>query len=331
MRGWAKRWPTWGSNKGMEDSQHRPVLLAEVLQYLNCQPGRIYVDGTVGSGGHARAILDQSSPTGKLIGLDWDEQAIRRARENLAVFGKRVELHKGDFKDLKTVLEALSLVGVDGILLDLGVSTEQLEDRERGFSFRWDAPLDMRMSQDTKITARDLLRKLSVQEMADRFRQYGEERWANRIARAIDRRRQRKLLRTTNELIEVIEESVPARRGRIRPATRVFQALRIAVNDELDNLKAFLGEAPTLLLPGGRLCIISFHSLEDRIVKKHFRQWAKTAQRESPDFRILTRKPVIPSYEEVVQNPKARSAKLRAVERISEITAKGGKDGRSDL
>jgi 16S rRNA (cytosine1402-N4)-methyltransferase len=315
----------------MEDSQHRPVLLAEVLEYLNCQPGRIYVDGTVGSGGHARAILEQSSPTGRLIGLDWDEQAIGRAQENLAVFGKRVELHKRDFKDLKTVLESLSLVGVDGILLDLGVSTEQLEDRERGVSFRWDAPLDMRMSQDTKITARGLLRELPVPEMSAIFREYGEERWANRIARAIARRRQSKPLRTTRELVEVIEESVPARRGRIHPATRVFQALRIAVNDELNNLKAFLGQSANLLLPGGRLGIISFHSLEDRIVKEHFRQWAKAAEKESPRFRILTRKPVVPSYEEVVRNPKARSAKLRAVERISESTTEGGGDGRSDL
>jgi 16S rRNA (cytosine1402-N4)-methyltransferase len=315
----------------MEDSQHRPVLLAEVLKYLNCQAGRVYVDGTVGSGGHARAILEQSSPTGKLIGLDWDEQAIDRARENLAVFGKRVELHKGNFRDLKAVLEAFSLLGVDGILLDLGVSTEQLEDRERGFSFRWDAPLDMRMSQDTTITARDLLRQLSVQEMADSFRQLGEERFAKRIAKAIARRRQSQSLRTTRELVEVIEDSVPARRGRIHPATRVFQALRIAVNDELNNLKAFLGQSADLLLPGGRLCVISFHSLEDRMVKEHFRQWAKATGRESLGFRVLTPKPVVPSYEEVVRNPKARSAKLRAVERISESTIKGGGDGRSDL
>jgi 16S rRNA (cytosine1402-N4)-methyltransferase len=315
----------------MEDSQHCPVLLAEVLEYLNCQPGRVYVDGTVGSGGHARAILDQSSPTGKLIGLDWDERAIGRARENLAVFGKRVQLQKRDFKELRTVLESLSLAGVDGILLDLGVSTEQLEDRERGISFRWDAPLDMRMSQDIKVTARDLLRKLSVREMADIFRQYGEERWANRIAKAIARRRQSKPLRTTHELVEVIEESVPARRGGIHPATRVFQALRIAVNDELNNLKTFLGEAASLLLPGGRLCVISFHSLEDRIVKEHFRHWAKAAEREPPGFRLLTRKPVVPSYGEVVQNPRARSAKLRAIEKASGRTTERGRDGRSDL
>ena len=315
----------------MEESAHRPVLLAEVLEYVNCRPGRIYVDGTLGSGGHARAILEKSSPTGRLIGLDWDEQAIIRARKNLAVFEKRAELHSRGFQDLKTVLEGLSLAGVDGILLDLGVSTEQLEDRDRGLSFRWEAPLDMRMSQDTEITAEDLLARLSAQEMADTFRQYGEERWANRIARAIVRRRQSKPLRTTRDLVGVIEGSVPIHRGRIHPATRVFQALRIAVNDELNHLKIFLGQAAGLLLPGGRLCIISFHSLEDRIVKEHFRQWAKAGEGESPRFRILTRKPVVPSHEEVVRNPKARSAKMRAIERISESTTEGGRDGRSDL
>lgn len=315
----------------MEGSQHRPVLLPEVLEYLNCQPGRVYVDGTVGSGGHARAILERSSPTGRLFGLDWDGQAIRRAQENLAVFGKRVELQKGNFKDLKTVLESFSPVGVDGILLDLGVSTEQLEDRERGFSFRWEAPLDMRMSRDTKVTARDLLQKLSVPEMSDIFRQYGEERWANRIVRAIARQRQIKPLRTTRELVELIEKSAPGRRGRIHPATRIFQALRIAVNDELDNLKAFLGQSTDLLLPGGRLCIISFHSLEDRIVKEHFRQWAKGQNGESPHLRILTPKPVVPSSGEVFANPRARSAKLRAAEKIAESTTKGGGDGRSGL
>lgn len=315
----------------MEGSQHRPVLLPEVLVYLNCQPGRVYVDGTVGSGGHARAILERSSPTGRLVGLDWDEQAIRRAQENLAVFGKRVELQKGNFKDLKTVLESFSPVAVDGILLDLGVSTEQLEDRERGFSFRWEAPLDMRMSRDTKITARDLLQELSVSEMSNLFRQYGEERWANRIARAIARRRQIKPLRTTRELVDLIEKSVPRRRGRIHPATRIFQALRIAVNDELDNLRAFLEQSTDLLLPGGRLCIISFHSLEDRIVKEHFRQWAKGRNGESPHLCILTPKPVVPSSGEVFANPRARSAKLRAAEKIPKSTTKGGGDGRSDL
>ena len=302
----------------MEGSRHFPVLLPEILEYLACQPDRVYVDGTLGGGGHARAILEQSSPTGRLIGLDWDEQAIQRAKENLAGFGNRVELQKENFKDLRWVLKSLSLTAVHGILLDLGVSTEQLEDREKGFSFRWDGPLDMRMSRETKITAQDLLQKLSVWEISGILRQYGEERWANRISRAIGRQRQTRAIQTTRELVEVIEKSVPFHRGRIHPATRTFQALRIAVNDELGNLKTFLTECSDLLFPGGRLCIISFHSLEDRIVKNHFRQWAKGPEGGSPSFRILTPKPVVPSSAEVLSNPKARSAKLRVAEKLSE-------------
>ena len=314
----------------MEGSRHLPVLLTEILEYLDCQPDRVYVDGTIGSGGHARAILERSSPTGRLIGLDWDEQAICRARENLAGFRDRVELRKENFKDLRRILESLSLTAVHGILLDLGVSTEQLEDREKGFSFRWDGPLDMRMSRETNLTARDLLQKLSVREMSDTFRDYGEERWANRIAKAIDRQRQTRGVQTTGELVEVIKKSIPFQRGRLHPATRTFQALRIAVNDELGNLETFLSDCPDLLFPGGRLCIISFHSLEDRIVKGHFRQWSKEQGGGSPSFRILTPKPVVPSSAEVLSNPKARSAKLRVAEKLSQ-NMKGGKDGRSSL
>jgi 16S rRNA (cytosine1402-N4)-methyltransferase len=313
----------------MEGSRHLPVLLAEVLEYLNCQPGRVYVDGTVGSAGHARAILERSSPSGRLIGLDWDEQAIQRAQRNLAGFSNRFELRRENFKDLRSVLKSLFLIRVDGILLDLGVSTEQLENQEKGFSFRWEAPLDMRMSRETKMTAQDLLRKLSISEMSGILRQYGEERWASRIARAIVRQRKTKPIHTTRQLVEVIERSIPFHRGRIHPATRTFQALRIAVNDELGNLQAFLADCADLLSPGGRLCIISFHSLEDRMVKNHFRQWAKTAIGSHP-FRILTPKPVVPSSAEVFSNPSARSAKLRAVEKLSE-SLKGGRNGGSDL
>jgi len=294
----------------MGDPGHLPVLLQEVIEYLKCQPDGIYVDGTVGSGGHAEAILERSSPTGKLIGLDWDEEAIQRARKKLALFGRRVELREKNFKDLRRVLELLSVQAVDGILLDLGVSTEQLEDRERGFSFRWEGPLDMRMSRETKITAQDLLQLLSVSELSEILRQYGEERWANRIAKAIVRRRQTEPIHTTRELLQVLEKSLPRpfHRGRIHPATRTFQALRIAVNEELNNLQTFLDQCPDLLHPGGRLCIISFHSLEDRIVKDHFRRWAS--------FRTLTPKPVVPSSEEVFLNPRARSAKLRVAEKL---------------
>ena len=166
----------------MEQPQHLPALFSEVLEYLDCQPGKVYVDGTVGSGGHSRGILDKSSPTGKLIGLDWDEEALGRARKNLSSFGGRVELIRANFKDLRSVLDSLSISGVDGILLDLGVSTEQLESRDRGFSFRWEAPLDMRMSQETPITAQDLLQNLSSEEIGTLLQEYGEERWARRIA-----------------------------------------------------------------------------------------------------------------------------------------------------
>jgi 16S rRNA (cytosine1402-N4)-methyltransferase len=314
----------------MEKAQHAPVLLREVLQYLNCQPNRIYVDGTVGSGGHARAILEVTSPTGRLIGMDWDKEAIGRARENLSSFGRRVELREGNCKDLKSVLEELSIHAVDGILLDLGLSTEQLEDEGRGFSFLRNGPLDMRMSREGRVTAQDLLRRLSVGEMSRILRGYGEERWAGRIAKAVVRRRQTAPLRTTGELVDVIRRSVPARRGRIHPATRTFQALRIAVNEELQNLETFLQQGQDLLNPGGRLVILSFHSLEDRLVKNHFRQWAKGAEGNPPLFSILTRKPVVPSYAEVLANPQARSAKLRAVEKNFENT-QGRKDGGSDL
>ncbi len=299
----------------MEGSGHLPVLVEEVLEYLDCRPDRIYVDGTVGSGGHSRRILERSSPTGRLIGLDWDEEAIERARENLHLFEERVWLRKGNFKKLSSVLMSLSIPAVDGILLDLGVSTEQLESRERGFSFRWEAPLDMRMSQETETTAQDLVGGLSPSDLEALLREYGDERWAGKIARNIVRRRQTAPIRTTGELVRVIEQSVPRPRGRIHPATRTFQALRISVNEELDNLKALLDTAPDFLRSKGRLCIISYHSLEDRIVKNLFRQWTRGGKGEEKPFALLTPKPVCPAAEEVTRNPRARSAKLRAVQK----------------
>jgi 16S rRNA (cytosine1402-N4)-methyltransferase len=213
-------------------------------------------------------------------------------------------------------LESLSIPGVDGILLDLGVSTEQLESRERGFSFRWEAPLDMRMSRETRITAQDLVQRLPAAELELLLREWGEERWARRISRSIVRQRQKAPLRTTRELVEVVERSVPRQRLRIHPATRTFQALRIRVNEELNNLNTFLAEGPGLLNPGGRMCILSYHSLEDRIVKNHFREWARGKDQGSPTVRLLTPKPMIPSEEEISRNPRARSAKLRAVEKL---------------
>jgi 16S rRNA (cytosine1402-N4)-methyltransferase len=300
----------------MEEIRHLPVLLEEVLKVLDCRSGRVYVDGTVGGGGHSREILERSSPAGKVIGLDWDEEALERARKNLSPFAGRFELRRANYTDCKSVLESLSIPGVDGILLDLGVSSEQLESRDRGFSFRWDAPLDMRMSQETMTTAQDLVRKLPAAELETLLREFGEERWARRIARNIVRRRQKAPLRTTRELVEVIERSVPPQRRGIHPATRTFQALRISVNEELNNLEAFLADAPELLNPGGRLCIISYHSLEDRIVKNHFREWARGEGRKNPPFALLTPKPVVPSAEEISRNPRARSAKMRAIEKL---------------
>jgi len=299
----------------MEGRGHQPVLVEEVLRYLDCRADRIYVDGTVGSGGHSRKILERSSPAGRLIGLDWDEEAVERARKNLHPFEGRVVLRKGNFKNLGSVLKSLSIPAVDGILLDLGVSMEQLESRERGFSFRWESPLDMRMSQEARITAQALVEKSSLSDLEALLREYGEERRARQIARNIVRRRQRAPIHTTGELVKAIEQSVPGPRGRIHPATRTFQALRISVNQELDNLKAFLDVAPDLLRSKGRLCIISYHSLEDRIVKNLFRRWTRGGKGEEKPFALLTPKPVGPAAEEVSRNPRARSAKLRAVEK----------------
>jgi 16S rRNA (cytosine1402-N4)-methyltransferase len=309
---------------------HRPVLLAEVIAYLKCEPGRIYVDATVGRGGHSWEILQRSSPTGKLIGLDWDERALDQARKNLEAFGDRVELRPENFRNLGKVLDAMAIRTVDGILADLGLSSEQLEDRERGFSFRWEAPLDMRMSRETMRRAEDFLRDLSVEEIAAILRDYGEERWAGRIARAIARRRELGPIRSTTELVETIVRSAPFRRGKIHPATRSFQALRIAVNDELGNLHQFLRGCEDRLNPGGRLGVISYHSLEDRIVKNQFRRWARREGGGPPSFRILTPKPVTPSRAEVVSNPRARSAKLRVIEKLSP-NPQGGQNGGSGL
>jgi len=295
-----------------------PVLLEEVLTYLDCRSGKTYVDGTVGRAGHSLAILERSSPDGQLIGLDWDEEALDRAGTLLAPFGSRFRLLKNNFRDLPSVLQTLAIPKVDGILLDLGVSTEQLESAERGFSLRLNGPLNMRMNQELKTNARDLLQRLSVDELARIIREYGQERWARRIARRIVEERKRRPLETTKDLAEIIRRSVPFSRGRIHPATRTFQALRIQVNEELRHLEAFLEEGPEVLNPSGRLAIISFHSLEDRIVKGQFRRWAGGPRGERRDFRIVTPKPVIPSAEEIARNPKARSAKLRVLERLGE-------------
>jgi len=300
----------------MEDSRHIPVMLEEVLSWLVREGGRIYLDCTVGYSGHAEKLLEASGPKSRLIGLDRDAVAIAASRERLAHFGDRVLLLHGHFVDLKQHLVTSGIGQVDGILFDLGVSSPQLEEPARGFSFQGDGPLDMRMDQSMSGTAADMVNRWPEAQLADAIFQFGEERFSRRIARAIVRSRERHPLATTKELVSVIEGAVPAnyRHGRLHCATRTFQAVRIAVNQELDCLEPALRDAADVLSPGGRLCVISFHSLEDRIVKQTFRA---LSGKNDPALVVLTKKPQIPTTEESDRNLRSRSAKLRAAQRIS--------------
>jgi len=300
----------------MEVSRHIPVMSEEVLSWLVREGGRTYLDCTVGYSGHAEKILDASGPDSRLIGLDRDVVAITASREKLARFGNRALLIHGHFVDLKQHLSASGINQVDGILFDLGVSSPQLEEPARGFSFQGDGPLDMRMDQSMIGTAADLINRWPEAQLADTIFQFGEERFSRRIARAIVHARARHPLATTKELVSVIEGAVPAnyRHGRIHCATRTFQALRIAVNQELDSLEPALRDAVDVLSPGGRLCVISFHSLEDRIVKHTFRA---LSGKDDPSLTVLTKKPQVPTREESERNPRSRSAKLRAAQRVS--------------
>lgn len=282
---------------------HIPVLAQEVLDGLAVQPGGLYLDATVGGGGHAGLILGAAAAV-RLIGLDQDQQAIAAARASLETFGDRVLLHHANFAEFDPGSQQF-----DGILADLGVSSAQFDIPDRGFSFRLTAPLDMRMNQQQALTAAEIINTWDEVELANVFYTYGEERLSRRIARRIVERRP---FQTTTDLAEAVFHSVPRsyRYGRIHPATRVFQALRIAVNAELTVLETLLKVAPTWLKPGGRLAIISFHSLEDRLVKHAFR--------ESPHLRVLTKKPIQPTDQEIETNPRARSAKLRVGQRQEE-------------
>ncbi len=300
----------------------------EVLQYLDPQPGGVVLDGTLGAGGHSRLILEASVPDGRLIGLDRDPEALAKATAVLAPFGDRVQLRHANFSAAAEVLAELGIVGLDGLLLDLGVSSYQLDAPQRGFSFRSDAPLDMRMDQGSGMTAADLLNTCEVAELTRIFREYGEERYAGRIARRIERERQQAPLQTTRQLAELVRAAVPGGYvpGRIHPATRVFQALRIQVNQELDHVAKGLEQGLALLKVGGRMVIISFHSLEDRLVKQFFAAQARSCIcpprvpicncGHQPRVELLTRKGVRAAAEEVETNPRARSAVLRAIRRI---------------
>ena len=307
--------------------RHQSVLLRECIRYMDIDPAGIYVDGTLGMGGHSEAIL-QKLTTGRLIGIDRDDRALEYAGERLAPFGNRVHLVKGNFGDLGEILDGLGIEKVDGMLFDLGVSSPQLDDAERGFSYMQDAPLDMRMDETARTTAKEILNTWSETELRSIFWRYGEERYAGRIAAAVAAQREKAPIETTGQFVELIRKAMPAAalREKQHPAKRCFQAVRIAVNDELGALERLLDTAPDRRLEGGRLLVISFHSLEDRLVKEAIRK-RENGCTCPPDFPVctcgfvktlksVTRKPVTPGTEELGDNPRARSARLRIAERV---------------
>ena len=313
------------------DFDHVPVMLAEVLKYLDVRPQGTYVDGTVGGGGHSRAIARRLGPQGRLVGIDQDPAALQAAGQALAEFGGRISLVHANFREMDRVLHDLQISAVDGVLLDLGVSSHQFDTAERGFSYRTDAPLDMRMNPTQEVSARDLVNTADEAELVRILFDYGEERFARRIVARIVARRQRAAIETTGDLAALVTDAIPAatRRTGPHPARRTFQGLRIAVNDELGSLERGLGRAFDLLKPGGRLVVITFHSLEDRIAKQTFVARARgcicpphqpvcTCDR-SPEARILTRKPVTAGEAELAANPRSRSAKLRALEKLAAL------------
>ena len=307
--------------------EHKSVLLDECIEALNIRPDGIYVDGTLGLGGHSLEIVRRLGK-GRLIAIDQDETAIARSRERLAPWQDRITFVHGNFRDLGTILDGAGVDRADGMLFDLGVSSPQLDEAERGFSYMADAALDMRMDQTAAVTASTVVNTWPEGELRRILRDYGEERYAQRIAAAIVRRREKEPIRTTLELVDVIKSAMPAAalREKQHPAKRSFQAIRIAVNDELGAVAAMMETAPDRLNIGGRLCVISFHSLEDRIVKAGIaaRENGCTCPREAPvctcgfvrTLRSVSRRPILPSEEEIERNPRSRSAKLRVAERV---------------
>lgn len=315
----------------MSSFSHQSVLATEVLELLRPKPDGIYLDGTLGGGGHSELILEASAPTGVLIGIDQDPAALEAASARLARFGARFRPIAGRFGDLAHLVNLQGIEAVDGIVLDLGVSSHQLDSAERGFSFRLDGPLDMRMNSNADTTAADLLRDLPASELERIIRDFGEERWAKKIAARIEQVRQQTPLFTTLQLADLVAHTIPRRfhEERIHPATRTFQALRIAVNGELEQVEQGVRAGLALLRPGGRIAVISFHSLEDRLIKQHFRTAATgcvcppkmplcTCGRK-PRIRLITGKPVVASEAERERNPRARSAKLRVAEKLRTI------------
>jgi 16S rRNA (cytosine1402-N4)-methyltransferase len=311
----------------MEQPRHVSVLLQECIENLNIRPDGVYLDGTLGLGGHSFEIAARLT-TGRLIGIDRDHSALERAGSRLSPYADRVTLVHGNFSDAAAILDELGIPGADGMLFDLGVSSPQLDEAQRGFSYMQDAPLDMRMDDTAPLSAYDVVNTWSEERLNRILWDYGEERYARRITAAILAARAKKPVESTLELVELIKSAMPAAalREKQHPAKRSFQAIRIAVNDELGEVERMMDTAPDKLNPGGRLCVISFHSLEDRIVKNGIARREKgcTCPREAPvctcgfvqTLRSVSRKPILPSAEEIESNPRSRSAKLRVAERV---------------
>ncbi|MCL5292447.1 MAG: 16S rRNA (cytosine(1402)-N(4))-methyltransferase RsmH [Actinobacteria bacterium] len=310
--------------------EHKPVLLAEALHYLRIRSGSTVVDCTLGGAGHAEAILDLLGSDGVLVGIDKDDAALKAARARLAGFSQQIKFMKGGFEKLDRLLPKAGVLEVDAFLFDLGVSSYQFDRPERGFSYRFEAPLDMRMDLSQKLTAADVVNGYSEKELAGVIRRYGEERWASKIAGLIVRTRQKRPIKTTFDLVAVVKDAVPApaRRRGGHPAKRTFQAIRIEVNGELEAVEAGLSRSINWLKPGGRVVVISYHSLEDRIVKRTFADLARGCLcppelpvcicGKRPMVKILTKKAVRPTDEELRANPRASSARLRAAEKVGD-------------
>jgi len=290
---------------------HRPVLLEEAIDMLEVVPGGIYMDGTFGLGGHTKEILKRSAPNGKVVAFDWDAEAIKLGLENVAPYRDRLQVIHRNFREIDLGLEEAGHPAVDGILIDIGLSSLQLEAERRGFSFKRNEPLDMRMDRRRQVTAAQIVADSTEKELADIFYYYGDEKQARRIAARIVKERKKQRIELTGQLAEIVGAAIPKKYhpAKIHVATKVFQALRVAVNEELVNLGEILKKAAAHLMPGGRICIISFHSLEDRIVKR--------ALASSAELEVITKKPLTPGEAEIQHNPRARSGRLRVAERLA--------------
>lgn len=292
---------------------HTPVMLKEVLDYLNLSPGKIIVDATIGTGGHSKAIMERILPGGKLIGIDRDQESLTVAEGRLRKFGDSCKFVYGNFTDIDNILNNLNIPKIDGVLFDLGVSSYQLEDPERGFSFQYEGPLDMRLDRNSFISAYDLINNLNQEEISTLLWNFGQERWHNRIARFLVQEREKRSITTTAQLSDIVVKAIPPkyRHFRRHAATRTFQAVRIAVNRELETIETAIHKAIELLDRSARICMISFHSLEDRIVKFAFRKEASLDK-----IRIITTKPLVPARLEIQENLSSRSSKLRVAEKL---------------